>query len=213
MCSRWAISARRKTKIVRARHSILGHLLPVAHDDPQRITAGRDSKPSATESESEGSEQLLTTHILHDVLQPRLPQDAAVMIALTSADLWPGEGWNYVFGQASLNDRVGVWSLHRFGDADGSDADYRQCLRRTLKTASHETGHMFSMTHCTFYQCNMNGSNHLQESDGRPLEMCPHCLAKLCYATGADPAKRLNNLATFTRPTGFTTTRKYARDR
>ena len=88
---------------------------------------------------------MLTTYILHDVLPPRLSQDAAVLIALTAADLWPGEGWNYVFGQASLSDRVGVWSLHRFGDAEESDDAFRQCLRRTLKTASHETGHMFSM--------------------------------------------------------------------
>lgn len=38
------------------------------------------------------------------------------MIAFTNADLWPGEGWNYVFGQASLADHVGVWSIHRYGD-------------------------------------------------------------------------------------------------
>ena len=152
---------------------------------------------------SRGSEQLLTTYILHDVLPPRLSQDAAVLIALTAADLWPGEGWNYVFGQASLSDRVGVWSLHRFGDAEESDDAFRQCLRRTLKTASHETGHMFSMAHCTLYRCNMNGSNHLQESDRTPLEMCPHCLAKLCYATGADPVKRCRQLSEFYKANGF----------
>ena len=142
-------------------------------------------------------EQILTDYVLENVLKPRLPKDAVAMIALTTADLWPGEGWNYVFGQASLSDRVGVWSMHRFGDPDAGPAAYKLCLLRTLKTATHETGHMFSMAHCVAYRCNMDGSNHLPEADRQPLEMCPHCLAKLCYATGADPAKRFEQLIAF----------------
>jgi archaemetzincin len=143
------------------------------------------------------SEQILTTWVLADVLKPRLPKDAVAFIAFTTADLWPGEGWNYVFGQASLNDRVGVWSIHRYGDPETGGDAFRLCLLRTLKTATHETGHMFSMAHCTLYECNMCGSNHLNESDLRPLEVCPHCLAKLCYATGANPARRFEKLIEF----------------
>jgi hypothetical protein len=36
----------------------------------------------------------------------------------------------------------------------------------------------------------MNGCNHQQESDSRPLEPCPHCLTKLMRATGLDPHRR-----------------------
>ena len=125
------------------------------------------------------------------------------MIAFTAADLWPGEGWNYVFGQASLGDRVGVWSIHRYGDPGRGDEAFRRCLLRTLKTATHETGHMFSMAHCTLYECNMCGSNHLPEADRHPLELCPHCLAKLCYATGAKPAKRFQELIEFYKAHGL----------
>jgi hypothetical protein len=96
-----------------------------------------------------GDKQILSTYVLDKVLKPRLPSDAAASIALTASDLWPGEGWNFVFGQASLQDRVGVWSLCRFGDPNESDKAFRLCLRRTLQTASHETGHMFSILHCT----------------------------------------------------------------
>ncbi len=53
------------------------------------------------------------------------------------------------------------------------------------------------MEHCTLYECDMCGSNHLGEADRRPLEMCPHCLAKLCHATGADPVKRWERLIEF----------------
>ena len=140
------------------------------------------------------SEQILTTYVLYDVLKPRLPRDAVAMIAFTTSDLWPGEGWNYLFGQAALKDRVGVWSIHRNGDSDAGDEAFLRCLRRTLKTATHETGHMFSIPHCTLYECNMNGCNHLTESDRHPLSLCPHCLAKICYATGADPVVRFQKL-------------------
>ena len=147
--------------------------------------------------------QILSTYVLNDVLKPRLPEDACAYIALTTSDLWPGRGWNFVFGQASLHDRVGVWSICRNGKPHVGDEEFRLCLLRTLKTASHETGHMFSMQHCTFYECNMCGSNNREEADGRPLALCPICLAKLCYAAGADPVKRFKDLAAFTRRAGL----------
>jgi archaemetzincin len=148
-------------------------------------------------------EQILSTYVLNEVLRPRLPADACAYIALTTSDLWPGQGWNFVFGQASLSERVGVWSIARNGDPHGDDAAFRLCLLRTLKTASHETGHMFSMQHCTFYECNMCGSNNRSEADRRPLWLCPHCLAKLCHATGADPVKRFKELVTFSKREGL----------
>jgi archaemetzincin len=144
-----------------------------------------------------GDKQILSTYVLDDVLGPRLPKDAVAYIAFTASDLWPGEGWNFVFGQASLVNRVGVWSIYRNGDPDKSDGEFKLCLMRTIKTATHETGHMFGMYHCTYYECNMCGSNHRAESDRRPLGLCPVCLAKLCWATGADPAKRYEKLALF----------------
>jgi len=150
-----------------------------------------------------GDEQILSTYVLDKVLKPRLRADAAASIALTASDLWAGEGWNFVFGQASLQDRVGVWSLHRFGDPNASERAFRLCLRRTLQTASHETGHMFSIMHCTAWQCNMCGSNSLPEADRRPTWLCPQCAAKVCWAAGYDPGRRFRNLADFCRKAGL----------
>ena len=147
--------------------------------------------------------QILSTYVLEEVLAPRLPKDAAAYIAFTASDLWPGEGWNFVFGQASLEDRVGVWSIYRYGNPEQSEEAYRRCLLRTLKVGTHEMGHMFSMAHCTAYECAMGGSNHLAEMDRRPAWLCPECLAKLCWATGADPAKRFERLAGFCKANGL----------
>jgi len=150
-----------------------------------------------------GMEQILTTYVLEKILLPRLPEDAAAYLGLTTSDLWPGEGWNFVFGQALLAQPVGVWSIYRNGDPDESDAAFRLCLLRTMKTAAHEIGHMFGMMHCIAYQCNMCGSNSREESDRRPIALCPECVAKVWWFTGADPVRRYEKLAEFCRKNGL----------
>lgn len=150
-----------------------------------------------------GDKQILTSYVLDHVLKPQLPKDAAAMIALTVSDLWPGKGWNFVFGQASIRERVGVWSIYRNGDPDKDREAFKLCLMRTIKTAVHETGHMFSMHHCTAYECRMCGSNHREESDRRPLYLCPECVAKVCWATQADPVGRYMRLKEFCESNGF----------
>jgi archaemetzincin len=62
---------------------------------------------------------------------------------------------------------------------------------------------MFSMLHCTAYECCMCGSNSRQESDGRPLALCPECMAKVCWAAKADPVERYRKLETFCRKNGL----------
>ena len=150
-----------------------------------------------------GDKQILSTYVLDGVLRPRLPADAAAYIAFTTSDLWPGRGWNFVFGQASLARRVGVWSIYRNGDPDKNEAAFRLCLLRTMKTATHETGHMFSMMHCTAYECNMCGSNHRAESDRRSIALCPECMPKVCWAARAEPIERFRKLAAFCRDNGL----------
>jgi archaemetzincin len=144
-----------------------------------------------------GVHQLLTSHILDEVLSPELPADAFATIAFTKSDLWPGDGWNFVFGYASFRERVGVWSLARFGDPEESEAAKKQCLLRTIKVATHETGHMFSINHCIKYRCNMQGSNSLEESDTQPLYLCPECHAKILFASGCQPKDRFEQLIEF----------------
>jgi archaemetzincin len=141
--------------------------------------------------------QLFTGYLLDDVMRPRVPADAAAFVALTAADLWPGDGYDFVFGQASQGERVAVWSLHRFGDSAESPAAFRRALLRALKVAVHETGHLFAMKHCTAYECVMAGTNHLAETDEAPLWLCPECLAKLVWATGIAPRDHYQHLAEF----------------
>lgn len=155
------------------------------------------------------NDQILSTYVLDKLLPPRLPPDGAACIAFTASDLWPGKGWNFVFGQASLANRVGVWSIYRNGDPHEDETAFRLCLLRTMKTAVHETGHMFGIKHCTRYECVMCGSNHREEADRKPLEVCPECVAKVCWATGADPRVRFDELATFCKDHGLEAEREF----
>lgn len=143
--------------------------------------------------------QLRSSYLMGKYLLEGLPGDAAARIGFVTSDLFPGEGMNFVFGQASLRDRVGVWSLHHLGEPEKGDRDFQLALLRTIKIAAHETGHMFSMTHCRKYECVMNGSISLEELDMISVEACPECMAKLCWATGADPRARYEKLAAFWR--------------
>jgi archaemetzincin len=49
----------------------------------------------------------------------------------------------------------------------------------------------------------MNGSNHLAESDARPLHLCPVDLRKLQWSVGFDVVERYRSLLDFHRRAGF----------
>ena len=144
--------------------------------------------------------QLLTGDVLH-WLKAKLPTDAFCLVAITMEDLYPEPSWNFVFGQASLTERVGVYSFARYDPAFYGGArgrDYPELLlRRSMKVLTHETGHIFGLAHCVYFHCVMNGSNHLQESDRRPLHLCPVCLRKLQSSVGFDVVKHCEELASF----------------
>ena len=145
-------------------------------------------------------DQLLTRDIL-SWSKHQLPDDAYCLLAITMQDLYPDEKWNFVFGQASLSERVGVYSFARylpnFTGADSNDKERSRILLRSCKVLAHETGHMFGIKHCVHFHCLMNGSNHLEESDSQPLHVCPVCLRKLHEAIGLDLAKRYEQLGEF----------------
>lgn len=137
----------------------------------------------------------------------QLPADGYAMLAVTMTDLYPDEKWNFVFGQASLRNRVGVFSFARYHPSwqgEKTDASTKPLvLRRAAKVLTHEMGHMFGIQHCIHYQCNMNGANHLAEADATPMELCPVCLRKLHHAVKFDPLVRYEKLERFDAANGL----------
>jgi len=88
------------------------------------------------------------------------------MLTITMDDLYPGDNWSYVFGWAMYQARTGVFSFLRYDPSftgeECEDAG-KALLHSACHVCVHETGHMFGMTHCTYYQCTMNGFNSAEE--------------------------------------------------
>lgn len=163
--------------------------------------------------------QILTGDLLR-FLQTKQPEDAFCIVGITMIDLYPKESWNFVFGQASLSMGMGVFSFARYddnfysgsyagtlrrsirpkqGDYSVFDGYYTPPITSTLlirscKTMTHEIGHIFGIKHCQWLNCVMQGSNHLEESDRRPLDFCPICLRKTQSAVGFKIAERYKAL-------------------
>jgi archaemetzincin len=153
-----------------------------------------------------GRVQWLTGDIL-ELLRRRKPPDAVALLGITMTDLYPEPGWNFVFGQAWVNERVGVYSFARYDPqfyGEPRKPDWMKLLlRRSVKVLAHEIGHMCGLAHCIWYRCLMNGSNHLEESDARPLHLCPVDLRKLQWSLGFDVVQRYRRLLDFHRAAGF----------
>ncbi len=147
-----------------------------------------------------GRHQVRSTSIMK-FLAERLPADAYCLLGVTMVDLYPAPSWNYVFGQASLQNRVGVYSFARYDPAfwgEARPADNADLiLRRACSVMAHEIAHMFGLYHCIYFHCLLNGSNNLAEADAAPQHLCPICLRKLHFAAGFDAVKRYEDLAAF----------------
>jgi archaemetzincin len=173
-------------------------VLPMVAIDPLKF---------ATRQNPQTDKRQILTYDALSFLKSRLPPDAFCILAVTMEDLYPEPSWNFVFGQASLRERVGVYSFARYDPAfygEPRQAGYETLLlRRSCKLLAHEAGHMFGLAHCTYFSCLMNGSNHLAESDRRPLHLCPVCLRKLQWSVGFDVLERYRALERIDRASGF----------
>ena len=126
-----------------------------------------------------------------DVLADRVEDRALLTLAVTDVDLF-SRGKRYVFGEGTLERRVGICSLARLRTPDES-----LFRRRALKLMSHEAGHILSIPHCVRRRCLMQGANTLEESDGHPMQPCPEDLRKLVWNTGVNPVHRAAELRVF----------------
>jgi len=135
--------------------------------------------------------------VLDALIRKGLPKDAYGVMAMTMCDLYPKPEWNFVYGLARLQQRVGVFSFVRHTPSQRARRDYlgAQLLHRALKTLLHEIGHMFGLKHCTWYNCLMRGNNgEGVESQLNYLHLCPVCLRKLHWNIGFDIPTRYARL-------------------
>lgn len=160
--------------------------------------------------------QYLTKDFLR-ALPKLLPADGFAILGMTMEDLYPSPSWNYVFGQAALRDRAGIYSFARydphFWGAERKDEGRTKLLQRSVAVILHETCHMFGMQRCIYYRCLVNGSNSLEESDRGPMHLCPVCLRKLHHSVGFKIIGRYEALLKQYERLGFETESKWLKQR
>ncbi len=172
---------------------------------------------SSREHADHGHTQLLSTDLLSS-LESHLDDETFAVVGVVEPDLYPHPDWNFVFGHATYDRGVGVWSTARlnpgFPRGRSITTEARTTtLRRTTRIMTHEMGHMFGMKHCTYFRCAMNGSNSLEETDSQATYLCPVCLHKLLAATGIDPLDRYSELEAVFEHTGLTQEAAWVRAR
>jgi len=168
----------------------------------------RDAKIACRRNPYSGQRQLYTMDIFKILRKIMLSEPGFCLIGLTMYDLYSSGNSNFVFGEADTASYVGIFSFSRYSpyyynnipdqfmnpDIQLSVAVMKKLLWRAVAVSVHEIGHMFGLEHCIYFQCVLNGSNSLPESDSQPQHLCPVCLHKLYFIIGFDPAYRYNLL-------------------
>jgi archaemetzincin len=142
-----------------------------------------------------------------NLLYNELPTNAFCLVGFTDKDLYNDSNilkprdyiykppdkktTSFCYGLSSVRNRVSVFTFTRYDPLyyinikkDDREQErlmkyYFILLKRACKVAVNEVLHLFGLKNCTFFLCNMNGFNTMEEFDKRPLEVCPVCLRKL----------------------------------
>jgi len=117
-----------------------------------------------------------------------LPEDR-VVLGVADVDLC-SPLFTFVFGEARLGGRAGIFSVHRLDPVlYGLASDPTLLLARARKEALHETGHLMNLVHCREPECVMRFSGAAEEVDLKPGRFCRACAA--LAAAGWDAAGEL----------------------
>jgi len=98
-----------------------------------------------------------------------------MVLGVADVDLYSAV-FTFVFGEAHLGGRTGIFSLHRLSPAVyGLPPDPELLEARARREALHETGHLLGLVHCREPECVMRFSGSAEEVDLKTDRFCPDC--------------------------------------
>lgn len=116
---------------------------------------------------------------LLEMIRQRTPKTDFRVIGLLRVDLYIPI-LTYIFGQATLNGRIGVVSLYRLRNEHyGLEPNQALLIERFSKVVIHELGHTFGLIHCRNPVCVMRSSTYVEDLDQKSSSYCHRCRAEL----------------------------------
>ncbi|TFF63551.1 MAG: hypothetical protein EU521_01200 [Promethearchaeota archaeon] len=130
---------------------------------------------------NKGRGQYNGSKIVNRLLNHQYEQEIFRVLGIMDEDLY-SKNLNFIFGIATTsknklvnNFAVALISVRRLRETFYGKRKNKNLFRkRVLKEAIHELGHTFGLGHCNNY-CIMRFSNHLGETDQKPLTFCDSC--------------------------------------
>ena len=108
-------------------------------------------------------------------LSDRCPANSLRIFGITPVDLFVPV-LKYVYGLAQIEGKCALVSFCRLQQQFYElPPDHRLLLKRIEKTALHEMGHTFGLTHCRDRKCIMYSSTRIEDTEFKPSVFCPTC--------------------------------------
>ena len=136
-----------------------------------KIAASMESPEFAyNETRGQYNSKLILKHLLR-----QCPSDTLRFIGITPVDLYVPI-LKFVFGLAQIEGQCSIISLHRlYPKFYGQPPNPNLVLDRLTKTALHELGHTFGITHCRDRRCVMYSSTRIEHTDFKQPDFCFSC--------------------------------------
>jgi len=126
--------------------------------------------------------QLLTFDCMK-YLRSIKPRDAFCVVGFLKADIFPQAEYAYVHGHADPKHGLALFSSARLGFQ--TKVGTPTWLRRCCSVLCHEVCHLLGLGHCPKQGCVMHQASTCDDSDKRPLRLCPNHLEKMLLASSS----------------------------
>jgi len=123
--------------------------------------------------------QYSSSFILKEMHSFIRPEGKEKVLGVADFDLYVS-GLNFVFGEAELGGHFAIISLARLRQSFyGLPENKTLFMKRTVKEAVHELGHVYGLAHCPDAECVMHFSNSLMDTDRKSSSFCARCQEQL----------------------------------
>ncbi len=123
--------------------------------------------------------QYFSTAILQQLVPLAAGDEEIRLLGVTEHDLFVPV-LTFVFGEAQLDGRCGLVSLHRLREEFyGMPSSGVLLEERAVKEAIHELGHTFGLRHCLDWSCAMASTHAVERLDLKRAGLCADCTRRI----------------------------------